>query len=192
AAFERRTESLQLLRRTAAAANESSSVEDALTVALDEVFRFTGWPIGHAFLVSRDDPEELIPTGIWRMSDEEWYSPFRAATESGPVPVGRGLAGVAFEKGLPVYRTSDDVIGDPAKSATLRVVSLDPAGGSTTSHVIPLEGARGRRAAEWLKLGLRGGLAVPVIAGTTVPSLLESFADEPFDVDADLPHLLLT
>ena len=50
AAFERRTESLQLLRRTAAAANESSSVEDALAVALDEVFRFTGWPIGHAFL----------------------------------------------------------------------------------------------------------------------------------------------
>src|SRR5262245_37374988 len=94
AAFERRTESLQLLRRTAAAANESSSVEDALAAALEEVFRFTGWPIGHAFLVSRDDPEELIPTGIWRMSDEEWYSPFRAATESEPIPLGRGLAGV--------------------------------------------------------------------------------------------------
>src|SRR5262249_7003886 len=192
AAFERRTESLQLLRRTAAAANESSSVEDALAVALDEGFRFTGWAVGHAFLVSRDDPEELIPTGIWRMSDEEWYSPFRAATESEPIPLGRGLAGVAFEKRLPVYATSDDVMGDPAKSATLRVVSLDPAGGSTTSHVIPLEGARGRRAAEWLKLGLRGGLAVPVMAGSTVVGVLEFFADEPLDVDADLLELLLS
>ena len=121
------TESLQLLRRTAAAANESSSVEDALAVALDEVFRFTGWPIGHAFLVSRDDPEVLIPTGIWRMSDER-YGAFRAATEGEPIPLGRGLAGVALEKRLPVYATSDDLIGDPAESAALTVVSLDPAG----------------------------------------------------------------
>ena len=67
AAIGRRTDSLQLLRRTAAAANESSSVEDALAVALDEVCRFTGWPIGHAFLVSRDDPDELVSTGIWRL-----------------------------------------------------------------------------------------------------------------------------
>ena len=62
-AFRRRTGSLQLLRRTAAAANESSSVEEALELTLDEVCRFTGWPVGHAFLVSRDDPELLISTG---------------------------------------------------------------------------------------------------------------------------------
>ena len=39
AAFARRTDSLQLLRRTAAAANESSSVEDTLGLALEEVCR---------------------------------------------------------------------------------------------------------------------------------------------------------
>jgi ammonium transporter len=192
AAFERRAESLQLLRRTAAAANESSSVEDALAVALDEVFRFTGWPIGHAFLVSREDPDLLISTGIWRLSDGERYRAFRAATEDEPISVGRGLPGVALEKRLPVYATSDDLIGDPAESATLTVVSLDPGGGTTTSRVIPLVGIRGSRAAEWLALGLRAGLAVPVMAGSTVVGVLEFFADEPLSVDAEVLELLLS
>src|SRR5262249_38249026 len=44
----RRTESLQLLQRTAAAANESASREEALAAALDEVCRFMGWQVGHA------------------------------------------------------------------------------------------------------------------------------------------------
>jgi ammonium transporter len=192
AAFERRTESLQLLRRTAAAANESSSVEDALGVALDEVFRFTGWPIGHAFLVSREDPDVLISTGIWRITDGDRYGPFRAATEDEPIPVGRGVAGVALEKRLPVFATSDDLIGDPAESPSLTVVSLDPGSGTTTSRVIPLEGIRGSRTAEWLELGIRAGLAVPVMAGSTAVGVLEFFSDEPFTVDAELLELLLS
>ena len=191
AAFERRTDSLQLLRRTAAAANESATVEDALAVALDEVCRFTGWPIGHAFLVSREDPDVLISTGIWHTRDER-YGPFRAATEAEPIPAGRGLAGVALEKRLPVFATSDDLIGDPAESPSLTVVSLDPGSGSTTSRVIPLEGIRGSRTAEWLELGLRAGLAVPVMAGSTVVGVLEFFSDEPLAVEAELLELLLS
>ena len=46
AAIERRTESLQLLRHTTAAANESSSVEEALAVALEEVGRLSAGSIG--------------------------------------------------------------------------------------------------------------------------------------------------
>ena len=191
-AFERRTESLQLLRRTAAAANESSTVEDALAVALDEVCRFTSWPIGHAFLVNRDDPDELISTGIWRMSDEERYGSFRAATEDEPFPAGRGLPGVALETRRPVFASRDDLLGDPAESAKLTVVKLEPGGGRTTSQVIPLQGLRGARAAEWLELGLRAGLAVPVMAGSTAVGVLEFFADEPLSADAELLELLLS
>src|SRR5262249_26023138 len=54
-AIERRTNSLRLLRSVAAAANESASVEDALAHTLDAVCAFTRWPVGHAFLVGRDD-----------------------------------------------------------------------------------------------------------------------------------------
>ena len=38
---------LQLLEAIAVAANESSSVRDALGFALAEVCRYTGWPLGH-------------------------------------------------------------------------------------------------------------------------------------------------
>jgi ammonium transporter len=192
AAIGSRTDSLQLLRRTAAAANESSSAEEALAVALEEVYRFTGWPIGHALLVSRDDPEELVSTGIWRMTDEERFAAFRSATEAAPLRAGRGLAGVALQARKPVFVSSDDLLGRPADSATLTVVSLDQAAGGSTSVIVPLEGLRGSRAAEWIELGLHAGLAVPIMAGAKAVGVLEFFADEPFQADAELLELLLS
>jgi ammonium transporter len=191
AAVARRTDSLQLLRRTAAAANESSSVEDTLGLALEEVCRFTGWPIGHAFLVSRDDPELLVSTGIWRLHDEERFADFRAATEAEPFRAGRGLPGKALESGKPVFATSDDFSDE--EEATLRVTYLESAaGGSPTPVAVPIEGMRAVRAAEWIGLGLRAGVAVPIMAGTTVVGVLEFFADEPFPADRELLELLLS
>jgi ammonium transporter len=193
AAVRRRTDSLQLLRHTAAMANESSSIEDAMALALDEVCRFTGWPIGHALLVSRDDPEELVSTGIWRISDKERFGEFRAVTETERVPVGRGLAGMALESRQAVFGSSDDLLGRPADSLTLTVLSLESAvDGSGSSVVIPLEGPRASRIDEWLELGLRAGLAVPVMAGSDAVGVLEFFADRPFVPDVELLELLLS
>jgi ammonium transporter len=193
AAVGRRTDSLQLLRRTAATANESSSIEDAMALALDEVCRFTGWPIGHALVVSRDDPEELVSTGIWRVGDEERYGEFRAATEAARVRSGRGLSGVAFQTRKAVFASSDDLLGRPADSATLTVLSLEPAqDGGPESIVIPLEGPRASRVADWLGLGLRAGLAVPIMAGSDAVGVLEFFADRPFVPDTELLELLLS
>jgi ammonium transporter len=187
-----RSASLQLLQRTAAAANESSSVEEALAVTLDEVCRFTGWPVGHAFLVSRDDPDELVSTGIWRTDDEERYRGFQAATEAEPFRAGRGLPGVALQARKPVFVSADDLLGDPAESAKLTVVSLGSGGQHGEAPVIlPLEGLRGGRAAEWLEL-LRAGLAVPVMVGSNVVGVLEFFSDEPFPADPELLELLLS
>jgi ammonium transporter len=193
AGFVRRTDSLQLLRRTAAAANESSSVEDALGLALEEVCRFTGWPIGHAFLVSRDDPKLLVSTGIWRMRDEQRFAEFRTATQGEPFRAGRGLPGMALETRKPVFATSDDLSGRPEEEATLRVTSLESAaGGSPTPVAVPMEGIRAVRAAEWVGLGLRAGVAVPVMAGARVVGVLEFYADEPFPADRELLELLLS
>jgi ammonium transporter len=192
-AIGRQTDSLQLLRRTAAAANESSSVEDALAIALDEVCDFTGWPIGHAFLVSRDDPDELVSTGVWRLSDEKRYAEFRAATEAERFRAGRGLPGMALESRKPVFGTTDDLVGRPAESATMSVISLESAAGeSSTAVVVPLEGLRPVRIDEWVALGLCAGLAVPIMAGNDVVGVLEFFADVRFPADAELLQLLLS
>jgi ammonium transporter len=191
-AFGRRTDSIQLLRRTAAAANESSSAEDALAIALDEVCGFTGWPIGHALLVSRDDPDELVSTGIWSIRDEGRYGEFRAASDE-RVRAGSRLAGVALEERKPVFVSSGDLLGRPADSVTLSVLLPESgAGEARRSVVVPLEGERASRSAEWLELGLRAGLAVPVMAGTRAAGVLEFFSDEPFEADAELLELLVS
>src|SRR5262245_40794479 len=187
----RRTDSLQLLRHTAAAANESASVEEALAVALEEVGRSAGWPIGHAFLVSRDDPDLLVSTGIWRLVDEDRYAEFRAATESEPVSIGWGVAGVALESQRPVYVSSDGLRGHPAEAVELIVVT-GATGEEPVSKLVPLQGIRGRRASEWFDIGLRAGVAVPIMAGSEAVGVLEFFSEEPFDADPEALELLLS
>jgi PAS domain S-box-containing protein len=191
-AIGRRTDSLQLLRRITAAANESSSPEDALAIALDEVCAFTGWPIGHAFLVSRDDPDLLVSTGIWRLSDEAGYAEFRAATERERFRTGRGLPGIALETGKPVFGSTADMEGSSAEVVTLSILSLETAGGGSAPVAVPLEGLRAVRAAEWIDLGLRAGLAVPIMAGSEAVGVLEFFSNRPFHADAELLELLLS
>ena len=102
-AMRHRTDSLHLLRRTTAAANESSSIEDALALALEEVCAFTGWPVGHAYLLSRDDPGELLATGIWRIADEERYGVLRATTVHDALPA------VAVRSRRPAVATTDEI-----------------------------------------------------------------------------------
>jgi ammonium transporter len=183
--IEQRTDSLQLLQRTAAAANESTSVNSALAVALDEVCRLTGWPVGHAFLVASDDPARLVSTGIWEMADPERYATFRTATEAESFHAGRGLAGLALEMRTPVMASADDT----GTAATLAVVGdrgvLEPVR-------IPVRSERGRRAQEWRELGLGAGLAVPILAGETTVGVLEFFSGEPFPADPELLELLLS
>ena len=192
-AIGRRTDSLQLLRRTAAAANESSSLEEALGVSLREVCRFTGWPIGHAFLVSRDDPERLVSTGIWHLGDVARYGAFREATDALSHRVGSGLSGVAVRERQPVFVSSNDLIGDPANSATLTVVSLEPLTEmSRRSLVIPLEGPTGERSAVGIELGLRAGLAVPIMVGIEAVGVLEFISEEPFTADEELLELVVS
>ena len=193
-AIGRRTDSLQLLRHTAAVANESSSAEDALAVVLEEVCRFTGWPIGHAFLASRDDPHLLVSTGIWHLSDPVRYRPLRDATEGKPIRAGSGLPGVALQSRQPIFVSSEDQGGEGAESEILTYVSLEPIQGPGASSLVePLEVVGGeRKTAVWAKLGLRAGLAVPVMAGTSAVGVLEFFSDEPFPVDAELLELLLS
>jgi ammonium transporter len=154
ATIQRRTDSLQLLRHTAAAANESTSVEDALAVALEEVCRFTGWPVGHALLAGRDDPAQLVSTGIWRIVDEERHGGFRAARERECARTAGDLSMVAVDAKKPVFASIDDD--------------------------------------EWAELGLRAGLAVPIMAGTNVVGVLEFFADEHLEAEPELLELLLS
>jgi PAS domain S-box-containing protein len=98
-----RSEAVELLKTIAVATNEASSVEDALQVALDEVCRHTGWPVGHVCRISEDVPGTAIPTQIWHLDDAERFAAFREVTEAMALPLGTGLPGRVVASGVPAW-----------------------------------------------------------------------------------------
>jgi PAS domain S-box-containing protein len=110
--IDRRTRSLQLLRRTAAAANASMSIDAALRTTIEEVGRSAGWPVGHAYLVGRDDPDELVSTSIWLLDDEARFGALRDGRDGSA----SDLASRALADRAPVTAGRDEL---PAEAAQL-------------------------------------------------------------------------
>lgn len=155
-----RTAALQLLRNTASAANEARSIEEAMATSVREVCAATGWPIGHVYLVDEVDSALLVPADIWQLSDPERYGPFRAITGRTALRIGEGLPGQVLAAKRPVW---------------FDVASND--------SDLP-------RASQAQAVGLKTGLAFPVLSGTEVAAVLEFFSDEPLQPDEDLIEVL--
>ncbi len=107
--IRRESRSVELLRRTATAANASTSPEAALRVCLREVCRFTGWPVGHAYLLGPD--ARLITSGLWSLDDPERYARIVAASNSMSFAPGVGLPGRVLAGGQPEW--IENVMVDP-------------------------------------------------------------------------------
>src|SRR5258706_12552924 len=84
---------LTLLHDIVAAANNADSVDGALQVALDRFCEYTGWPVGHVYLVAPDSPSNLISTTLWHLEIPGEFAPLRAITEATHLTLGQGLPG---------------------------------------------------------------------------------------------------
>ena len=91
-----------LLHRAATLATVGESVETGLQQALTLVCEHIGWPIGHAYLCSSDDPDELLPSGIWHGPDDRYHC-LRDVTARSPFRRGVGLPGRVLETGEPEW-----------------------------------------------------------------------------------------
>jgi PAS domain S-box-containing protein len=147
-ALQKQTAFVELLQAAATAANEASTVEDAVRFCLDRVAHHTGWPIGHAYVVAGDGSRTLVPTGIWHCDAPERYARFRAATAGTRLGAGTGPAGRALLSGAPEW-----ALGDPSSPD-------DP------------------RAASAAADGIRAGFGFPVTVGREVVAALEFFATD--------------
>ena len=94
----------RLLQTVAVAANEARTVPAAMQVAVEQVCKFTGWPVGHAFL-SCGPGELLVSAGVWHLSEPDRFEGFRRATERTALPVGSGFAGRVSFTGVPAWIT---------------------------------------------------------------------------------------
>ena len=151
---------LQLMQSAAAGANEATSSSEALLGCLDAVCRYTGWPVGHAYLVPDDGRGLAEPTTIWHLDEPERCESFRQLTERTSFQRGKGLPGQVWESGEPVW--IHDV---------------------RTDRNFPRSDAA-RRA------GLVSAFGFPVLVGGHVAAILEFFCFEPKPASAQLLGVL--
>src|SRR5919198_746100 len=100
---------IELLQAITVAANEASTVEDAMRIALDRVCAHTRWPVGHVHL--KDHAGVLVSTSLWHLDNPERYETFRKVSEARTFASGIGLPGRVLEKRKPAWIV--DVTKDP-------------------------------------------------------------------------------
>jgi len=150
--YERQRQS-ELLHVIADAANAATSVESAIQVALDQVCAYTGWPMGHAYLVVDNPTLVLVPSGLWHLDHPEQFLSFRQHTEATRFRSGEGLPGRVLERRNSVW------VVDVTKDANF---------------------PRAKSASE---VGLRGAFAFPIHTDRNIGAVLEFFSREAMEPD---------
>ena len=147
---------VNLLRRAASEANEATSFGEAMHTCLATVNDFTGWSVGHVYLLSDEEDDLLVPSGIWHLEDPKRFTAFVEATKKTSFKRGVGLPGRVLESGKPAWIT--DVTQDP-------------------------NFPRAKLAED---IGVRSAFAFPVLAGDEVVAVLEFFDKQVVEPDDSL------
>ncbi|MEW5806829.1 MAG: PAS domain S-box protein [Acidobacteriota bacterium] len=109
-ALQQKSKGVQLLQEAAIAANMASSVEEAIQTVLDKVCAYSGWPIGHAYII-KETEGKLIPSSLWHFQHPQRFETFRRVTEETSFAPGVGLPGRVWSSGKPAW--IKDVNKDP-------------------------------------------------------------------------------
>ncbi|GJL80094.1 MAG: hypothetical protein NPINA01_30830 [Nitrospinaceae bacterium] len=89
---------VQLNRDLAYFTNLSRSLDDAITYSLRKICEFTGWPVGHLYLLG-EDRKTLFPSGIWYLDNKKKFENFREVTRHNLLAPGEGLPGRVIAQG---------------------------------------------------------------------------------------------
>ncbi len=149
-----RTAELSLLQGVAVAANEAATPEEATRRTLQLVCRHTGWPLGHALVVSEHEGSDpvLVSGRVWHVDDPERYRLFQEATAGLRVTAGAGLLGRVLQRGTAAWVIDGDR-GDLPRDDAARAA------------------------------GLRAAIAFPVLVGKNVVAALEFGSSEAVEPD---------
>jgi two-component system cell cycle sensor histidine kinase/response regulator CckA len=156
AALHQQTALVKVLQEVATAANLAPGTEHALQTGVDQVCAYTGWPVGHAYVLASDGSGDLEPARIWHFDEPQRFVRFRQATEATRLRPGVGLPGRVLATGQATW---------------LMDVTRD-------SNFPRLSAAT--------DLGVRAGFSFPVLAGASVVAVLEFFSSEAVEPDEPL------
>ena len=149
-------EKQSLLQAVAQAANESRIVEVAMEAALNAVCEHTGWPVGHVYVPSEDDPDVLVSSGLWHLASPERLGGFRRVSESLAFAAGEGLPGRVLENGKPAWITDLPVDKNFPRAELAREIKL------------------------------ASGIAFPILVRGEVAAVMEFFSDIRHEEDQEM------
>lgn len=152
-ALRQKTEVVALLHRATLDANEASSADEAMRSCLADICRFTGWPVGHVCILDPNHGGVMLSSGVWHSEDPVRYAVLRTSLEGAVHAKGHGLSGRVL--------------------ATKRAAWTGNLGDDTDFP--------GREVAK--RLGLAGGIALPVLVRAEVVATMEFFLEGPLAVD---------
>ncbi len=158
--LRKQTALVQLLHKVAVSANETNEYKIAFKSCLEDVCSFTGWPIGHAYILSPIDSNLLIPSDIWHLRDPNEFASFHEITMRTTFSTGIGLPGRVLASGKPAWVI--DVMMD---------------------ENFP-------RAKYAIDIGVHSAFAIPVIVDEEVVAVLEFFSDEVIEPNESLLQVM--
>lgn len=152
---------VQLLQSVAVAANQAATLDAAMLVAVQQICGLMHWPIGHVYVVNHEeDQTEIVPTKIWSLQDPERYEKFKHSTEVTDMQPGIGLPGRVYDTARPLW------IGDVSHEDNFL------------------------RAQVATDVGVKAGMAFPILIGQEVVAILEFFSPEVREPDQRLLDLI--
>jgi signal transduction histidine kinase/DNA-binding response OmpR family regulator len=142
-----RTALLELLQAITAAANEATSLEVVLQLALDQICAHTGWPVGHVYLAVPDNAGLWMSSTIWHVDVPARFAAFQQATQA-------------------LHRTK------PGNDVIERVIAT----GQPEWHADVTADPAFRRAASAQESGLHSVFVCPILVSREVVGVMEFYA----------------
>lgn len=139
---------VKLLQVVTVSANEAKTTEEAIKVSLDQICDHIKWPVGHLYVVDENSSRKLIPTTLWHMENLKRFKRFKEVTMTMDFSPGVGLPGRVMSDGKPAW------VFDVTKDSNFPRADL-------------LE-----------DIGLKGGIAFPVLIGNKVVAVMEFFSEK--------------
>ncbi len=157
--LSREIQTEELFKKISAAANQATSIEEAVKTCIDKICAYTGWPVGHAYLLN-EETNMLESMKIWHLADSHRYAAFQEVSESYQFKYGEGLPGRVLKSGQPAW------IVDVTKDDNFPRAKLVQ------------------------NIGIRAGLAFPVLVKDEVKAVLEFFTLEGIEPDLKILDIM--